>query len=185
MRGAWREKDETMSHPETSPLPDQPDQPDHRPHRPHECPAAQAHPAGDLDHPVVVGFDGSPPSRHALAYAAGLSRRLHRPLLVVHVSPPSVYCEPVTGHAVPTVGEPAEEEGWLMSELAAVCDCEGLDIHVVTRRGSPARELAAAAEAASADALVIGAPGHRWHQVAGSVSGWLARHARCPVVVVP
>ena len=38
---------------------------------------------------------------------------------------------------------------------------------------------------AGAGALVVGAPGHRWHQVAGSVSGWLARHAHCPVIVVP
>ena len=58
-------------------------------------------------------------------------------------------------------------------------------MHVRTRRGSPARELAAAAEEFSADALVIGAPTHIWHRIAGSVSGWLARHARCPVIVVP
>jgi nucleotide-binding universal stress UspA family protein len=58
-------------------------------------------------------------------------------------------------------------------------------VHVRTRRGSPARELAAAAEEFCADALVIGAPRHFWHRVAGSVSGWLARHARCPVIVVP
>ena len=62
------------------------------------------------------------------------------------------------------------------------CDVE---VHVRTRRGSPARELAAAAEEFNADALVIGAPKHIWHRVAGSVSGWLARHARCPVIVVP
>jgi len=49
----------------------------------------------------------------------------------------------------------------------------------------PGRELAAAAEEFSADALVIGAPARIWHRMAGSVSGWLARHARCPVIVVP
>jgi nucleotide-binding universal stress UspA family protein len=32
---------------------------------------------------------------------------------------------------------------------------------------------------------VIGAPTRRWHHVAGSVPGWLARHAHCPVMVVP
>jgi nucleotide-binding universal stress UspA family protein len=56
---------------------------------------------------------------------------------------------------------------------------------VLTVRGSPARELAAVAARYSADALVIGASGQRWHHLAGSVSGWLARHAQCPVVVVP
>ena len=36
------------------------------------------------DHPVVVGYDGSASSRNALAYAAGVSRRLGRPLLVAY-----------------------------------------------------------------------------------------------------
>ena len=51
--------------------------------------------------------------------------------------------------------------------------------------GNAARELSMAADELSADALVIGAPKQRWHHVAGSVPGWLARHARCPVIVVP
>jgi nucleotide-binding universal stress UspA family protein len=66
-----------------------------------------------------------------------------------------------------------------------VCDRTGLDVCIVTRQGSPARELAAAADEFHADALVIGAPGRLWHQLAGSVPGWLARHAHCPVIVVP
>ena len=32
---------------------------------------------------------------------------------------------------------------------------------------------------------IIGAPTHVWHRMFGSVSGWLARHASCPVIVVP
>ena len=35
------------------------------------------------------------------------------------------------------------------------------------------------------DALVIGAPRHFWHHIIGSVPSWLARNARCPVIVVP
>ena len=66
-----------------------------------------------------------------------------------------------------------------------MCDRTGLDVCIVTRQGSPARELAAAADEFHADALVIGAPGHVWHHLAGSVPGWLARHAHCPVIVVP
>lgn len=141
--------------------------------------------AAELDHPVVAGYDGSPSSRHALAYAAGLSRRLARPLLIVHVSQPGIYCEPLTGQVIGTPRDHAETQRWLLAELDEVCDRAGIEVQVVTRRGNPARELAAAADEYSADALVIGAPGHRWHHVAGSVPGWLARHAHCPVVVVP
>jgi nucleotide-binding universal stress UspA family protein len=56
---------------------------------------------------------------------------------------------------------------------------------VIARRGNAAKELAAAADVSSADALVVGAPGHRLHHVVGSTPSWLARHARCPVIVVP
>lgn len=170
-----------MDQAESSPLPGQPDRP-RRPARKEE----PGHGAADaLDHPVVAGYDGSPSSRHALAYAAGLSRRLHRPLLVAYVCPPGVYCEPLTGQVIGALRDRSETERWLLAELDEVCDRTGIEVRLVTRRGSPARELAATADESAADALVIGAPAQRWHQVAGSVPGWLARHAHCPVIVVP
>jgi nucleotide-binding universal stress UspA family protein len=146
----------------------------------------QAEDAQDrLEHPVIVGYDGSPSSRNALAYAAGMARRLGRSLLVIHVCSTGIYCEPLTGQVIGLPGRTGELEKWLLSELDQVTDRTGLDVHARTRRGSPARELAAAAAEQGADALVIGAPARAWHHVAGSVPGWLARHARCPVVVVP
>ena len=138
-----------------------------------------------LQHPVIAGYDGSASSRNALAYAAGVSRRLGRPLLVVYVCSSGVYCEPLTGQVVGAVRDTEALERWLLTELDQVTGQAEVEVHVRTRRGNPARELAAAAEEFNADALVIGAPRHFWHRVAGSVSGWLARHARCPVIVVP
>jgi nucleotide-binding universal stress UspA family protein len=138
-----------------------------------------------LEHPVIAGYDGSASSRNALAYAAGVSRRLGRPLLVVYVCSSGVYCEPLTGQVVGVARDAEALERWLLAELDQVTGHVELEVHVRTRRGSPARELAAAAEEFSADALVIGAPRHFWHRIAGSVSGWLARHAKCPVIVVP
>jgi nucleotide-binding universal stress UspA family protein len=139
----------------------------------------------DSGHPVVIGYDGSPSSRNALAYAVGLARRLGRPLLVVYVVPFGVYCEPITGQVICTTRDRAELDSWLLAELKEACDTEGLEVSVMARRGNAAKELAAAADSSSADALVVGAPGHRLHHVAGSTPGWLARHARCPVIVVP
>jgi nucleotide-binding universal stress UspA family protein len=133
----------------------------------------------------VVGYDGSATSRNALAYAAGFARRLAQPLLVVYVVPFGVYCEPMTGQVVYPARDRAELEPWLMAELDEVCDWEGLDVSVMTRRGNAARELAAAADSINADALVVGAPGLWLHRVTGSIPSWLARHARCPVIVVP
>jgi nucleotide-binding universal stress UspA family protein len=138
---------------------------------PDPAPHAELQPSAfRLEHPVIAGYDGSASSRNALAYAAGVSQRLGRPLLVVYVG-------------VPRDAEALER--WLLAELDQVTGPCDVEVHVRTRRGSPARELAAAAEEFNADALVIGAPKHIWHRVAGSVSGWLARHARCPVIVVP
>lgn len=138
-----------------------------------------------LEHPVIAGYDGSASSRNALAYAAGLARRLERSLLVIYVCPSSAYCEPMSGQIIAPPRDTKALERWLLADLDQVTDRAGLDVHVRTRKGSPARELAAAAAEQGADALVIGAPTRIWHRVAGSVPGWLARHARCPVIVVP
>ena len=146
---------------------------------------AARQPLTEADHPVVVGYDGSAASRNALAYGAGLARRLGRTLLVAYITSPALFCEPLTGQVIAPVRDSQETHRWLLAELDEVCDRTGLDVCIVTRQGSPARELAAAADEFHADALVIGAPGRLWHQLAGSVPGWLARHAHCPVIVVP
>jgi nucleotide-binding universal stress UspA family protein len=133
----------------------------------------------------VVGYDGSASARNALAYATGMARRMTRPLLIVYVASPGVYGEPLTGQIVGLARDAESLERWLLTEVDQVTDPQELEVHVRTRRGSAARELAAVAAEFSADALVIGAPQHFWHQLGGSVSVWLAKHANCPVIVVP
>jgi len=170
-----------------------PEQRQRRPERRRQREQPRLDPAGSSDllrpvtlaHPVIAGYDGSSSARNALAYAAGMARRLDRPLLMVYVASPGVYCEPLTGQVVGLPRDTEALERWLLTELDQVTDPSELEVHVRTRRGSPARELSAAASQFSADALVIGAPRHLWHHVAGSVPGWLARHASCPVIVVP
>jgi len=162
-----------------------PGEPDPEPRGALEGQAARAPDDRGAGHPVVIGYDASPSSRNALAYAAGLARRLGRPLLVVYVVPFGVYCEPMTGQVICAARERQDFEPWLLAELDQVCDAEGLDVRVMARRGNAAKELAAAADTSSADALVVGASAHKLRHVAGSIPGWLARHARCPVIVVP
>ena len=183
-----------MAQAESQPAPGQPDggRRPSRPRRPERhdprdspCPPGGKDSGVSLEHPVVVGYDGSDSSRHALAYAAGMARRLSRPLLIVHVCPTGMYCEPLTGQVVGLQRNREDLERWLVAEFDQIADRAGLKVCVLTRRGSAARELAATADEHGADALVIGAPTRLWHQVAGSVPGWLARHAHCPVMVVP
>lgn len=129
---------------------------------------------GEHRHPVLIGYDGSEASRHALAYAAGMARRLDRWLVVVHIWQ-------ANGIAfVP----PGDRMRWLRTELVDA-DLTGLDIEIIVRQGDPARELRRVTTERDADAVVIGAPGRFLHRFAGSVPAWLARHARCPAVIVP
>jgi nucleotide-binding universal stress UspA family protein len=90
-----------------------------------------------LAHPVGAGYNGSPSARNALAYAAGMARRLDRPLLIVYVTSPGVYCEPMTGQVVGLLRDADSLERWLLAELDQAADSGGLEVHVRTRRGSP------------------------------------------------
>jgi nucleotide-binding universal stress UspA family protein len=130
--------------------------------------------AAEHRHPILTGYDGSNASRHALAYAAGMARRLDRWLVVVHVwRADGLAYVPLT-----------ERMRWLREELASA-DLTGLDIEMIVRHGDPARELRRVTAERNADAIVIGAPRRFLHRFAGSVPAWLARHARCPAVIVP
>src|ERR1700733_6984615 len=129
------------------PAPDQPGRPA-RPARPDPRPDQRAEhevPALRLEHPVVAGYDGSASSRNALAYAAGLSLRLGRPLLIVYVCSSGVYCEPLTGQVVGVPRDADAPERWLLAELAHGTGQAEADVHVRTPRRRPARGRAAAA----------------------------------------
>ena len=89
---------------------------------------------------MVAGFDGSPASRNALAYAAGMARRLERPLLVVYVTARGIYCEPLTGQVIRTANDHEQISRWLLAELDQVCDAGDLQVHTTTRCGTPARD---------------------------------------------
>ncbi len=130
--------------------------------------------AADRRHPILTGYDGSNASRHALAYAAGMARRLDRWLVVVHIWRGDGFAfVPLT-----------QRMRWLREELASA-DLTGLDIEMIVRHGHPARQLRRVTAERNADAIVIGAPHRFLHRFAGSVPSWLARHAGCPAVIVP
>jgi nucleotide-binding universal stress UspA family protein len=136
-------------------------------------------------HPVIAGYHCSTSSRNALAYAAGMARGLGRPLLIVYITPLRVYWEPFSGQVITQPRDPEALERWLLGELDQVADPTGLEVHVRARQGNPARELSAMASRFRADALVIGAPRPFFLRLSCAVPGNLARHASCPLVVVP
>src|ERR1700733_13499513 len=74
---------------------------------------------------VRAGYAGSASSRNALAYAAGMARRLDRSLVLVYVIP-GISCEPMTGQVIGAGRDDAELARWLLAELDQVCDRAGL-----------------------------------------------------------
>ncbi|MEV4159254.1 universal stress protein [Nonomuraea dietziae] len=127
---------------------------------------------------LVVGYDGTEPSRNALAYAVGLARRDRAGLLVAFV-------ECLNSASLwffagsPIVPDPSED---LADDLREEMRHHGVPWRFVSVRGDAARELESLAAAHMADAIVVGRSRSPWHT---SVARALVRRARRTVLVVP
>lgn len=134
--------------------------------------------------PVLVGVADKQPA--AMAYAIAEAARLKRPLRVVHSwALPTVSSEFYVGaeaaEAMRTDGEAVLNDArGVVAELSPTLEAEYL---VVT--GSPSNVLGD--EAKQAAVLILGSDDVPWFErmLGGEVSGYLARTAACPVVVVP
>lgn len=134
---------------------------------------------------VLVGFDASPSSRRAVAWAAAdAASRPARLEIVACYEVPWVGRPPVTVERVHEVADGTDAElAAVVAEAAAAHP--GLDVSATTSPGKPRRVLRDAA--AHADLVVVGAgtfdSGQAWRS--GATARFVARHADAPVVVVP
>ncbi|TSE01077.1 universal stress protein [Skermania sp. ID1734] len=149
-------------------------------------PGEKGNPAA-VGSPVVVGYDGSAPSRRALRWAAEMARDEGRPLLIAFVATShpgydmGFGCPDATG-----VYDDSEALlGWLQRELSEMIDLSAIKAQVAERTGDPARKLSELAAENNAHALVVGAPEGKLHHLTGSVPSWLARRPCCPLIVIP
>ncbi|SDK75463.1 universal stress protein [Nonomuraea jiangxiensis] len=127
---------------------------------------------------LVVGFDGSGPSRNALAYAAGLARRDDAALLVAFVE--SLYSTTLWFYAgSPIIPDSAAD---LTDDLKEELKGAGVPWQFVSVRGDAARELETLAAAYRADAIVVGRSRSSWR---GSVAVGLAKRSTRTVLIVP
>ncbi|KAJ4790810.1 Adenine nucleotide alpha hydrolases-like superfamily protein [Rhynchospora pubera] len=148
---------------------------------------------------VVVAVDDSENSHYALSWAIDnilANRREDCQLVVLHVQHfvETTFMYPVAGHAVyaPTLSMDAvrkaheENSKRVISRAVDICKSKHVDALTAVAEGDPKDAICEAAEKLHADLLVVGSRGLGMIKRAflGSVSDYLAHHAKCPVLIV-
>lgn len=139
---------------------------------------------GERFHRIVVGIDGSPSSGATLEWAANQAKLTGSNLEVLNT-----WEWPATsGWAVPIPSDfdpRAEAVNQVDRVVKSVRDkFPGVSIHVHVVEGHTALTLVEASH--EADLLVVGSKGQGEFagMLLGSVSDYVAHHARCPVVIL-
>ena len=132
---------------------------------------------------LVVGYDGSPPSREALAYAARCAGTDGHVYVVHSFEPPSDWL----GH--PNYQRVLDEHQGRGRELLEQVEQDGslgANVHCELLSGDPAEAIVTVADTRHADEIVVGARRLAKIRAAlGSVSLDVVHRARVPVVVMP
>lgn len=141
-------------------------------------------PSTEDEHLIVVGVDGSVPSKAALAWAIRQARLTGATVEAV------IAWEFPVAYGYPLPVAPGVDFGELATEVVALAiaevsnPAEQVTIRPKAVEGNPARALLDASE--KADLLVVGSRGHGGFVEAllGSVSQHCVHHSTCPVVVI-
>lgn len=141
------------------------------------APAGYAHSEAALRR-IGVGYDGSPESEHALAFARELARELGATVAAMEV----VYL-PARYFVGPAWPDVSTIKGLKDQARERIAQTDGVEAH--TAAGIPAEELARFS--GSVDLLVVGSRGYGpfGRLLYGSMSQELARTARTPLLVLP
>ncbi len=134
---------------------------------------------------ILVATDGSPASAAASDEAIDLALRLGARLIVINVV--NVAELTTASSMFPGTVFTAREEAEAIAR-AVVDDARrsGVIATYLTWEGQPGEAIVAAAEAESADLVVVGTHGRSviGRLLLGSVSEYVVRHSRAPVLVV-
>jgi nucleotide-binding universal stress UspA family protein len=134
---------------------------------------------------VVLATDLSPTSEAATAAALDLAATLGARLLAVSVVDPGTLRMPGGRYLARVDQVRAEREGFAQ-ELVARGRSAGVSVDFLVWEGDPGEAIIEAAQAESADMIVVGSHGRGavGRFLIGSVSDHVVRHASCPVLVV-
>lgn len=153
------------------------------------CPVLVWRASPDENHsptgPIVIGVDGSAPSRRALSAGFELASTLCADITAVHVGAVHDTDELNYGTAVDWQHLRVAERKWLQDIVEPyTIEYPSVAVRVVSEGASVARELRAIS--ADAQVIVVGSRGRGRvaGAILGSVSQNLVHHAQCPVLVV-
>jgi nucleotide-binding universal stress UspA family protein len=138
----------------------------------------------DVEH-VLVAVDGSRSSELALRWALDEGRRRAAVVTVLHAtSPPIAGGYPYTARTFDP-GERERDARRMVDDMLEGEDTHGLDLRPLVVDGAPTPVILGRAQ--EADLLVAGTRGVGGFKgmLVGSVTGQLAHHAPCPLVVIP
>lgn len=142
---------------------------------------------------ILVGFDGSPPSRRALAHAVARAAAAKDELLVLSVIPPAVRGSSLQRMMPAGIELPSSMSGTFedsarsrVDEVVAEAKAAGVSAKGDVRAGEAAKALLAAAIEWGADEIVIGHKSYGGPEFTlGPNADAVVRGARVPVTVVP
>ena len=139
---------------------------------------------------IVVGVDGSPHAAAALRYAIGMARGMGSEVVAVFAIAPPTYVD--AGFMAP--GVPVQfDEKWRAEMKAQFEDswCKelrdsGVKSRMVMEDGRAASVIAAVADQADADVILVGRRGRGGvaELLLGSVSHELVLHSKRPILVI-
>lgn len=134
---------------------------------------------------ILAPVDGSENSRQALKHGAELARSIGAHLTVIHVLDLPPQLKSLKSYQL--VRDQLMEEGEkILKDAVEICRSYNIPFSEKLSKGIPADEILHESREGNYDLIVIGSRGmgevKGW--VMGSVSRRVARHARCPVLVV-
>lgn len=138
--------------------------------------------------PIVIGYDGSPTSRHALDWALEEARLRALPIAIVHAY--SVPLTPVpmgVEYAAPSAEAVRAGDAEVLAEAEARAGAVRPAVEVTTQLVVAPAALALLDAGEQASMVVVGTRGAGGfgELVLGSTAAQVAMHASCPTVVVP
>jgi nucleotide-binding universal stress UspA family protein len=133
---------------------------------------------------AVVGFDGSPASFDALAYAVGWSRRVVGEVDVLHVADPDLPQVIDVGGVVCPLPSRTDPPNELPEFVAEVLRDSGSPWTYAVGRGDVAQALEDHAARLHADVIIIGRP-RRAHWLRSSIGRRLLQATQRIVIIVP